>query len=655
MRWAAALSSRRGQWAAIAAWVVLAGALGQLQPKLADATENDTAAFLPSSAESTEAATLLTERFRSGGVTPAFLVGTPEQVGEGPGTVLAPDGGLAYRAVPLRGETAEELQVAVDDLRAESDALVTGPAGLLVDAVEVFGSIDVTLLVATSLLVLLLLVAIYRSPFIALVPLLVVAVAYAVTAGIVYLLATQTGLSVNGQATGILIILMFGAGTDYCLLLVARYREELGSHADARSAMETTVRQTAPAILSSGGTVALGLLVLVLADFASTRTIGWVSSIGILVTMAASLTLLPALLLALGRRAFWPAVPRAGEAAPKSGRLWSRIGGFVGRRPWASLAIALPLLLGTLGNLVDLPGLALAKSFRGETESARGVELLERAVPGGVLAPTDVIAPVDDVERAAAALRAVDGVLSVRRAGRSDDGELERLTVTLEADPYSDGAIALVDDLRGAVPAGTLVGGATAEEADGRSTSRRDFLVIAPVSLAVIFLVLVLLLRSLVAPLVLVASQVLTFAATLGLAVLSFAWVFDSPGSDASLPTLVFVFTVALGIDYSIFLMARVREEVERRGSHRDGVIAGLVGTGGVITSAGLILAGTFLVLTLLPLEPLFQLGLAIALGVVIDTFVVRTLVVPAAVLLLGRRTWWPGALARAEVVQVDR
>ncbi|MGE5691389.1 MAG: MMPL family transporter [Pseudomonadota bacterium] len=649
MRWATALVSRRGQWAAIAVWIALAAGLGQLQPKLADATENDTASFLPSSAESTEVSTLLSERFRSGGVTPAFLVGTPEQVGDGPGTVVAAGGDVAYRIVPLRGETAEELQAAVDDLRDGTDAYVTGPAGLLVDAIEVFGSIDATLLIATSLLVLVLLVAIYRSPFVALVPLVVVAIAYAVTAGIVYLLATQAGLGVNGQATGILIILMFGAGTDYCLLLVARFREELGREPDARLAMGTTVRQTAPAILSSGGTVALGLLVLVLADFASTRTIGWVSAIGILVTMAAGLTLLPAILLALGRRAFWPAVPRAGEVSPRSGRVWRRIGGFVGRRPWVSLAISVPLLFGTLGNLVDLPGLALAESFRGETESAQGVALLERAVPGGVLAPTDVVAPAADADRAAAALRAVDGVLSVRPAGRSDDGGLARLTVTLEPDPYSDEAIALVDDLRAAVPPGTLVGGATAEEADGRSTSRRDFLVIAPVALAVIFVVLVLLLRSLVAPLVLVASQVLTFAATLGLAVLSFRWLFDSPGSDASLPTLVFVFTVALGIDYSIFLMARVREEVERRGSHHDGVVAGLVGTGGVITSAGVILAGTFLVLMLLPLEPLFQLGFAIAVGVVIDTFVVRTLVVPAAVLLLGRRTWWPGALAREQ------
>ena len=649
MRWATALVSRRGQWAAIAVWIALAAGLGQLQPKLADATENDTASFLPSSAESTEVSTLLSQRFRSGGVTPALVVGTPEQVGDGPGTVVAPGGEIAYRVVPLRGETAEELQAAVDDLRDATEAYVTGPAGLLVDAIEVFGSIDATLLIATSLLVLVLLVAIYRSPFIALVPLVVVAIAYAVTAGIVYLLATRAGLGVNGQATGILIILMFGAGTDYCLLLVARFREELGREPDARLAMGTTVRQTAPAILSSGGTVALGLLVLVLADFASTRTIGWVSAIGILVTMAAGLTLLPAILLALGRRAFWPAVPRAGEVSPRSGRVWRRIGGFVGRRPWVSLAISVPLLFGTLGNLVDLPGLALAESFRGETESAQGVALLEQAVPGGVLAPTDVVAPAADADRAAAALRAVDGVLSVRPAGRSDDGGLARLTVTLEPDPYSDEAIALVDDLRAAAPPGTLVGGATAEEADGRSTSRRDFLVIAPVALAVIFVVLVLLLRSLVAPLVLVASQVLTFAATLGLAVLSFRWLFDSPGSDASLPTLVFVFTVALGIDYSIFLMARVREEVERRGSHHDGVVAGLVGTGGVITSAGVILAGTFLVLMLLPLEPLFQLGFAIAVGVVIDTFVVRTLVVPAAVLLLGRRTWWPGALAREQ------
>jgi RND superfamily putative drug exporter len=628
-----------------AAWLAAGAGLGQLQPKLQEATVNDAASFLPSSAESTEAARVLAEGFRAGGVTPAFVVGTPAQVGGGEAVVSARDGSVAYRVVPLGGETAEELQQAVDRLRTETEADVTGPAALLVDAVEVFGSIDATLLVATSLLVLVLLVAIYRSPLVALVPLVVVAIAYAVTAGIVYLLATRAGLGVNGQATGILVILMFGAGTDYCLLLVARFREELRREADPERAMRTTVARTAPAILSSGGTVAAGVLVLTLADFASTRTIGWVSAIGILVTMVAGLTLLPALLLVLGRRAFWPAIPRPDED-PRSGRLWSAVGALVRRRPAVMAAFAVPLLAASLGNLVDLGGLALATSFRGETESTRGAALLERAFPAGALAPTPVLVPAGRAAAAADALRRVEGVVSAVPVATSGDGRLAELRVTLEPDPYSDAAVALVDELRAAAPPGSLVGGPTAEEADGRSTARRDFLLVAPLTLAVIFAILVLLLRSLVAPLLLVVSQALTFGATLGLAALAFATVFDAPGSDASLPLLVFVFTVALGVDYSIFLLARAREEVERRG-HRDGVVAGLVATGGVVTSAGVILAGTFLVLTILPLEPLFQLGFAIALGVLLDTFVVRTLVVPGAALLLGRRTWWPGSLAR--------
>jgi putative drug exporter of the RND superfamily len=626
-------AGRRTKWLIIGLWIVAALGLGSLQPRLQAATENDPATFLPAGAESTRALEVLEERFDAGGVTPAVVVR-----GDGADAEV--------EVVPLRGETVDELEPQVRELREREEGLVTGPAGLLVDAVDVFQEIDGRLLVATSLLILVLLVLIYRSPLIALVPLLVVATAYSVAAGLLYLLVTGAGLAVNGQTTGLLIILMFGAGTDYCLLLVARFREELRAEPDAHRAMARTVSSTAPAILSSGGTVAAAMLVLALGDLGSTRTAGPVLALGIVVTMIAGLTLLPALLVAIGRRAFWPAIPRAGSTRRARLGLWPRLGGVVRARPLLAVLVTVPLLAGAMGNLLDVRPISIGEGFRAETESVQGLQALERQGRVGALAPADAIVPAGDAEAARERLAAVEGVAAVREEGRSADGGLARLAVVLDRDPYGAEAVALVDDLRRAAGPQALVGGATAEEADARATVRSDFRLIAPLALLLIFLILALLLRSLVLPAVLVVSQVVGFAATLGLAYLLFEHVLGSPGSDASLPTFVFIFTVALGVDYSIFLMARVREEVLRRG-HAAGVERGLVTTGGVITSAGVILAGTFLVLTTLPLEQLYQLGIAIALGVLIDTFVVRTLVVPGAALLLGSRTWWPGGPER--------
>jgi putative drug exporter of the RND superfamily len=626
-------AGRRAKWLVLGLWLLAALGLGWMQPRLQAATENDPATFLPANAESTRALDVLEERFGEGGVTPALVVSEAAT-------------GADVRVVPLRGETIDEIAPQVDALRAQEEGLVTGPAGLLVDAVEIFQAIDGRLLIATSALILVLLVLIYRSPLIALVPLIVVATAYSIAAGLLYLLVSGVGLAVNGQTTGLLIILMFGAGTDYCLLIVSRFREELRGEPDAHRAMARTVQSTTPAILSSGGTVAAAMLVLALGELGSTRTAGPVLALGIAVTMLAGLTLLPALLLALGRRAFWPAVPRAGSAAQARAGIWPRIGRLVRARPAAAVLVTVPLLAGAAGNLLDVRPISLGEGFRAETESVQGLRVLERVGAAGTLAPTDVIVESADRVAATARLQAVDGVASVREQGRSDDGSLARLQVVLDEDPYGAEAVGLVGDLRRAAGPAALVGGPTAQEADARATVRSDFLLIAPLALLLIFAILVVLLRSLVLSAVLVASQVLGFAATLGIAYVAFEYVLDAPGSDASLPTFVFIFTVALGVDYSIFLMARVREEVLRRG-HADGVERGLVTTGGVITSAGVILAGTFLVLMTLPLEQLYQLGFAIALGVLIDTFVVRTLVVPGVVLLLGRLTWWPGGAER--------
>jgi RND superfamily putative drug exporter len=668
-------AGRRAKWTILVVWLVAAGALGPFQAKLQQATTNDPASFLPASAESTKVVETLRQRFTNGRTTPALIVWRRdggltendrraisadvtdirklrlEETLPPPPPTFTRD--TAVAAVPITAQDIDRIRPAVEQIRSlvQRDrppglaAYVTGPAGITVDAADVFAGIDVTLLAATAALVLVLLLLIYRSPVIALVPLVVVAVSYAIVAGIVYLLIRSMDLVINGQTTGILIILMFGAGTDYCLLIVSRYREELRRHADHHESMTAALRHTSPAILSSGGTVICAMLVLLLADLRTFHSAGPVFALGIAITMLAGLTLLPAVLTIVGRRAFWPSIPRAGEADAKaSGGVWRRTGERVARRPAVVLAVTtVALAVAAAGNLVSLPGLSLGSGFRDSVESIQGLEALARSLPAGEVAPTDVLVASESAGRTAAALRAVDGVSSVRRVGASDDGELAHLQVTLTTDPYEDAAVALVPRLRDAAPA-ALVGGPTAEEADTRSTTRRDELLVVPVTLILILAILCALLRAVVAPVYLVASVVLSFAATMGLSFAAFSWIFGSPGSDGSLPLFVFLFVVALGVDYNIFLMARVREEVHHTNA-RTGVLHGLERTGSVITSAGLILAGTFAVLMVLPLEQLFQLGFAVALGVLVDTFVVRTLLVPATALLAGRASWWPSRL----------
>jgi putative drug exporter of the RND superfamily len=668
-------AGRRAKWVILLLWLAAAGALGPYQAKLQQATTNDPASFLPASAESTKVVETLRQRFANGRTTPALIVWRrdggltdldrrtisavvtsirklrlDETLPPPPATFTRD---TAVAAVPITAQDIDRIRPAVEQTRSlvqrdrppGLEAYVTGPAGITVDAADVFADIDVTLLATTAALVLVLLLLIYRSPVIALVPLAVVAISYVIAAGIVYLLIQSLDLVINGQTTGILIILMFGAGTDYCLLIVSRYREELRRHADHHESMTAALRHTSPAILSSGGTVICAMLVLLLADLRTFRSAGPVFALGIATTMLAGLTLLPAVLAIVGRRAFWPSIPRAEEAgATPSGGVWRRIGESVSRRPGVVLAATTAaLVLAATGNAVGLPGLSLGSGFRNSVESVEGLEALARSLPAGEVAPTDVLVANESAGRTAAALRSVDGVSSVRRVGTSDAGDLAHLQVTLATDPYEDAAVAAVPELRHAAP-GALVGGPTAEEADTRSTTHRDELVIVPVTLLLILAILSALLRAVVAPLYLVASVVLSFAATMGLSYAAFSWIFGAPGSDGSLPLFVFLFVVALGVDYNIFLMARVREEVHHTDA-RTGVLHGLERTGGVITSAGIILAGTFAVLMVLPLEQLFQLGFAVALGVLVDTFVVRTLLVPAIAFLVGRASWWPSRL----------
>lgn len=696
-------AGRRAKWIVLGIWILAAVALGPLQSRLQESTTNSPSEFLPADAESTQVLEILEEEFSSGRQTPALIVYTNptgltdgdrrvietdlEQLGE-PGRLpetdpidspltpgaaerglVSADGTTALAFVPITAETIEGIEPVVDEIRSVVDSrpasdletYVTGPAGFTVDAVDIFGQIDGTLLIASTVLILFLLILIYRSPLIAVVPLLVVGAAYAIAAGFVYLLVSQAGLVVNGQTAGLLVILMFGAGTDYALLVVARYREELRRHEDKHRAMAESLSRTSPAILSSGSTTSLAMLVLLVASLTSTASSGPVLAIGVAITMLAGLTLLPAVLAIIGRRAFWPFVPKFGTEAKAKVSVWGRIGKWVARRPVVALAGTVAVLgVFALGNFTSLPGLSLVGGFRSETESVAGAQVVEQSFPAGEVAPTDVIVLSDpaNVEAATgavtAALSGSDQVASVAPVGVSVGGDASRLRVALNADPYSDAAIELIDPLRDAargaaasVGADALVGGPTAEEADTRDTVRSDAFLIVPLTLTVIFVILVLLLRAVVAPLYLTASQILSFAATLGIAALAFKYVFDSRGSDPSLATYVFIFTVALGIDYSIFLMSRIREETRRRGP-RDGVLVGLDRTGGVISSAGIILAGTFAVLMTLPLEVLFQLGFAVAIGLLIDTFIVRTLFVPSMGFLLGRKSWWPGELSRS-------
>ena len=564
-------AGRRAKWVVLAVWLLAAVALGPLQPRLQESTVNDPASFLPASAESREVLDVVDERFAAGRVTPAIVVWRREdgltsadrsriaaeldaiRSADLPDTLppgaleLAPDGRAALAAVPIAADDIDSIEPVVERLReltGSKDGLeswVAGPAGITVDAVSVFSQIDVTLLLATSALILVLLLLLYRSPVIALVPLLVVAFAYVVAAAFVYALIEAGAITVNGQVTGILIILMFGAGTDYCLLLVARTREELRRTEDTHEALAEALRHTSPAILSSGGTVVAAMLVLLVADLESTRALGPVLALGIAVTVLAGLTLLPALLAILGRRSFWPAVPRPGTADDAGSPLWRRVGAMVARRPRVVAAATTgALIVAALGNvIVDLPGLSLGGGFRGEVEAIDGQAALAASFPAGEGATTDVLVATPRAKAATAALRGIPLVAAVRPGGTSDDGGLARLAVSLRADPYVDESVDVVPRLRDAArsaDASALVGGPTAEEADTRAAARRDASLIVPLTLLAILAILIALLRALVAPVYLVATVVLSFAATLGLSLLAFQYVFDAPGSDPACP-----------------------------------------------------------------------------------------------------------------------
>ncbi len=529
-------------------------------------------------------------------------------------------------------------------------AYVTGPAASAADSVKIFKGIDSTLLYATLAVVIVLLLLTYRSPILWLLPIISAGVALTTAEAFIYLLIQHAGLVVNGQSAGILVVLVLGASTDYALLLVARYREELRRHEDRHEAMAIAMRRAGPAIIASGLTVVAGMLCLLAADSADISGLGPVAAIGIAVGLLAMITLLPALLVITGRWVFWPYKPRYGSPDPTSRGPWARIGQRIARRPrsiWILTAVILAVFsLGLIGFRFGT--LTQAQSYRGTPSAVAGEKVLAAHFPAGSGQPVQVIGKATAAAPLRAALASTKGIDTVSPPVVRDG--LVLVQGTLAVPPDSQAAYATVSRVRDAVRAvpgaDAKVGGATAINLDVENYAIRDRNVIIPLVLVVVLIILALLLRAVVAPLLLIGTVILSYFGSLGISAVFFKYVFGFAGADNSMPLFAFVFLVALGIDYNIFLMTRVREETIKSGTHR-GMLAGLAATGGVITSAGLILAGTFATLGTLPLVILTEIGFTVALGVLLDTLIVRSVLVTALTLDVGRHMWWPSKLAR--------
>jgi len=673
-------AGRRTKWLVLIAWLVLLMAGGALGGQLQGVTQNNADAYLPGSAEATRVIKLqdkvhqddetlavvsyerrsgITTEDRANAQAAARQLGGLSHTGPVLGPLTSKDGQAMQVFVPIKGD-GDVVLTAVDDVRktvergppAGLDVRVTGPAGGLSDVVKVFGSIDGTLLLVTLAVVIVMLLLTYRSPFLWIVPLISAGSAYALSQGVVYLLA-RAGLTVSGQSTGILAVLVFGAGTDYALLIIARYREELHRHQDKHEAMAVALRRAGPAVLASGATVTIGLLCLLIAELNSTSGLGPVGAAGIVCALAAMTTLLPALLVALPRGVFWPVVPRYDaryveepDALEKEHGIWARAARFVSARPrvvWVGTALLLGVL--TLGLMsLRIGPVSNAGQFVGTPDSVVGERAIARHFPAGTGSPAVVIGP--DVPGLPAAIARTKGVAEVGKPVTGSGYAQYEATLAYSSD--SRAARDTVDRLRATVhPLGAKVGGTTAINLDTQRAAVHDNKAIIPVVLGVVFLILVLLLRAVVAPLLLMLTVVLSFAASLGVCGLVFTHVFGFEGADSGFPLTIFIFLVALGVDYNIFLMTRVREESQRLGTRR-GVLRGLTVTGGVITSAGLVLAATFAALATLPLTGLVEMAFAVAFGVLLDTLIVRSLLVPALAYDIGPRIWWPGRLDTA-------
>jgi RND superfamily putative drug exporter len=665
----------------LALWIGVIALSVPLAGKLTDVQKNDNSAWLPGSAEATQV-TDLQKRFqaddiapavivyeRASGITPAdqakvardrtTLATVPGVTGEVIGPVLAQDGKALQMIVPIKVDADgwQKIVEVVDQIKttiaADADGLgvfVTGPAGNAADSAGAFEGIDGTLLVTTLIVVAIILLITYRSPVLWLLPIMTAGVALTTAQAVIYLLAKHAGLVVNAQSAGILTVLVFGAGTDYALLLVARYREELRRHSDRHEAMAFALHRAGPAIIASAATVAIGMSLLTLAEVNSTSGLGPVAALGVVVGLLAMITLLPALLVIFGRWLFWPVRPKFGSAEPTADGVWARLGRRIARRPrtvWIATAVILGAM--TLGTVqLDANGLSTADTFTTKQPSVVGEEALSRHFPAGGGQPVVVIANAGQAGAVRAAFAGTSGVSSV--GDPVVKGDLVSMEGTLRAAPDSDAAQRTVVRIRDAVHpiagADAKVGGQSALLLDINNANKHDNRLIIPLVLLVVLLILGLLLRSILAPLLLMATVVLSFGAALGVSALVFRHILGFAGADTSFPLYVFVFLVALGIDYNIFLMTRVREETHSHGT-RKGALVGLAATGGVITSAGIVLAGTFAALASLPVVAFAEIGFAVAFGVLLDTLVVRSVLVTALNLDIGRYMWWPSKLTR--------
>ncbi len=704
---AAAVTGPRGRWVTIAVWLALgvAGFLGR--SRIDDVTAAGQASFLPADAESTRALDALEHSQQSGEEVPTVIVferdgglshadlraigrlgrglndlrivgatpivdpfsadaeapyGEVARVAKGIGP-LSRDGEAALVVLAIDAADRGAIAAGVKEIRRYLaaharpglNAYVTGPGGIAADLERVANEAGQTLLIATLSLVLILLLAVYRAPPLALLPLLVVGTAYVVATGLAYLLIEAGWITVNTEGTFLLLVLIFGAGTDYSLLLVHRYREELQRGRSAAEALPAALTESVPAIAASGGTVIAAMLVLLVADLQSTHWLGPILALGIAVMLLAAFTLLPALLSLLGARAFWPSRDQSRGSFGKEGfskeprDLWARVAALVQRRSRAIVVlVSAGLLLLALGNLSHHGTIGFGQGETKPTNSSRGTKVLNEHFPPGLGSPLTAVVAAPDLARVTAGMEELDTVKLALPVPPTGGSEETVVVVVLRGNPYSSEAADAVEEIRERlheIAPAALLGGIPAENYDIEQTNAGDTELIVPLVLLVVGLILALVLRALVAPAYLILTVVLSFAATLGLCTFVFSQL-SSEGVAFNLVLMAFLFLVALGVDYNIFLMTRAREEAALRGT-REGTLAALVNTGGVVTGAGLILAGTFATLTLLPLEELVQIGATVAIGVLLDTFVVRALLIPAITYRLGERAWWPGSATR--------
>ena len=703
------LRGRKPLWIAIitiVAWLGISGVAGPMFGKLSSVQKNDNSDFLPKSAESFK----FSESYKpfspsSDRSIPALVLfvgevdqqklaaangflqtlpgknveGTEKKISEYlvPGAPIyafpsqdgkAILGSISFDAKRIADQIGKEpaLPKVIDSIRNYSDEFaksggfeshVTGFAAIFADLFKAFGGIDSTLLFWTLGIVALILIAVYRSPILWIFPLFSAVMAESMAGAVIYVLAKNEILTLDGQSQGILSVLVIGAATDYALLLIARYREELHLHDSKYESMRIALRGVVEPIIASGMTVTLGLLVLVLSQLSNNRSLGPVGAIGIVSAMVTILTLLPALLVLFGRWIFWPKIPRHDDVDEKLTGIWSKVANSTARNPRKFAIVTSVILLVMVAFIPTLKatGISTLEGFTKKPKSLIGQELLLQHFPGGQSQPTQILVSKDKSEAVIAAVKGISGVSSIAPEIQDPANPVVKeingkivLDATLKVPADSSDARELIPDIRKAaksVDSEALVGGISATFHDVDVAARHDRNLIIPIVLLIIAIILALLLRSLVAAVVLLATVILSFAATLGASAFAFNHIFKYPGADTSFPLFTFVFLVALGIDYNIFLMTRVREEALKLGT-RAGTIKGVTVTGGVITSAGIVLAATFTVLGVIPLVALAEIAFAVAFGVLLDTLVVRSLLVPAIVHILGKRVWWPAKLA---------